>query len=93
MPRARGIPPEHINRKGRPVGSVNKTTSTAKEVIAAVAEGLGGAAGMLAWTKKDPKNEAVFFSSIYPRLLPVQMTGDGGGPVKLTVTQEQAKVL
>lgn len=35
-----------------------------------VAEGLGGAPRMLAWCQEDKKNEAVFWSQIYPKLIP-----------------------
>ena len=66
---------------GRPKGVPNKTTQTAKDAIALAAAELGGADRLVAWAKEDPKNEAAFWSSIYPKLLPLQVTGEGGGPV------------
>ncbi|WP_426111026.1 hypothetical protein [Massilia sp. PWRC2] len=66
---------------GRPKGVPNKTTQTAKDAIAAAAEALGGAARLTAWAQEDPSNERVFWGTIYPKLLPLQVTGEGGGPV------------
>lgn len=68
--------------KGRPKGVPNKATTLAKNAIAEVAEKLGGATRMVAWVKEDPKNEAVFWGSIYPKLLPLQVTGADGGAIK-----------
>lgn len=66
---------------GRPKGVPNKTTKTAKDAIAAAAEALGGAERLTAWAQEDPANERVFWGTIYPKLLPLQVTGEGGGPV------------
>jgi len=67
--------------KGRKLGSVNKTTKSAKDAIASAAEALGGAERLTAWAMEDPANERVFWGTIYPKLLPLQVTGEGGGPV------------
>lgn len=56
---------------GRPKGSVNKTTKAAKDAIAQAAEGLGGHDRLIEWAKEDPKNEAAFWTTIYPKLIPV----------------------
>jgi hypothetical protein len=69
--------------KGRPAGSVNKTTRTCKDAIAHAAEALGGAERLVAWAKEDPANEKAFWTAIYPKLLPLQVTGEGGGPVQI----------
>lgn len=58
---------------GRPPGSRNKTTIAAKEAIALAAEGLGGTDRMIAWAKEDALNERAFWSTIYPKLLPLQV--------------------
>lgn len=62
---------------GRPKGSLNKVTKEAKDAIAEAAEALGGAARMVAWVQEDPMNERVFWGTIYPKLLPVQLKGMG----------------
>lgn len=69
--------------KGRVKGSVNKTTKTAKEAIALAAEKLGGADRLVAWAQEEPQNERVFWGTIYPKLLPLQVTGEDGGPVQI----------
>lgn len=67
---------------GRPKGSKNKTTLQAKEAISYAAEGLGGAHRLMEWAKEDPTNERVFWAQIYPKLLPLQVTGNNGGPIQ-----------
>ena len=62
---------------GRPKGVPNKLTTEVKAVIVEVAMGLGGAQGMLDWVKKDDKNEAAFWTSIYPRIAPLDVAHTG----------------
>lgn len=64
---------------GRKKGVPNKVTQETKEVIALVAEGLGGAEAMLTWARK---NEDAFWERIYPKLLPLTLTGDKNNPVR-----------
>jgi hypothetical protein len=33
--------------------------------------------------KEDAKNESVFWASIYPKLIPLQLAGEDGGPVAI----------
>ena len=72
---------------GRPKGSPNKTTAAAKEVIAEAAETLGGAKRLLAWIKEDDANERAFWTSIYPKLLPLQVSGENGGPIRVAAVE------
>ena len=67
--------------KGRPKGALNKTTVAAKEAIALAAEKLGGTDRLVAWAQEDPANERVFWGQIYPKLLPLQVSGEGGGGI------------
>jgi hypothetical protein len=62
---------------GRPKGALNKTTKAAKDAIAQAAEELGGTDRLVAWVKEDPSNERVFWGTIYPKLLPLQLNGAG----------------
>jgi hypothetical protein len=71
---------------GRPKGVPNKATRAAKDAIAQAAEGLGGADRLMAWAQEDPANERVFWGTIYPKLLPLQVSGEGGGPIVITAT-------
>lgn len=70
--------------RGRPKGSVNKVTAEAKNVIAEAAAALGGKDRLVAWAKEAPENEKAFWSTVYPKLLPLQVTGEGGGAIKIT---------
>lgn len=71
---------------GRPKGVPNKTTVIAKDAIAKAAEALGGADRLVAWAKEDPSNEKVFWGTIYPKLLPLQVAGDPDNPIQ-TITR------
>src|SRR5262249_3469369 len=62
---------------GRQKGTPNKVTATAKQVIEQVAMDLGGAAGMLRWAKRSQVNQRLFWGSIFPKLLPLQVRGPG----------------
>lgn len=68
---------------GRPKGCKNKTTQTALEAIAQAAEDLGGATRLVEWAKEAPENEKVFWGTIYPKLLPLQVTGSDGDDLKV----------
>lgn len=61
----------------RTLGAKNKVPQAAKENIQAVFVKLGGTTEMAEWAKEN-KTE---FYKIYARLLPLQHTGEGGGPV------------
>lgn len=67
--------------RGRPKGSQNKLGKAVKEVIAAAAESLGGEDRLVAWAKEDPQNEKAFWTSIYPKLLPLTLAGDKDSPI------------
>jgi hypothetical protein len=61
---------------GRPKGSPNKTTSLAKSVISGAADELGGMERLVKWAKENPKNEFSFWTTIYPKVLPLQVNAD-----------------
>lgn len=71
---------------GRKKGTPNKTTAVAKDAIAQAAERLGGADRLVDWVKEDPMNERTFWGTIYPKLLPLQVSGEGGGPLNHSIT-------
>lgn len=70
---------------GRPKGSPNKLGKAAKDVIAAAAEDLGGKDRLVAWAKSAPENEKAFWSTIYPKLLPLTVSGDPENPLVHTI--------
>ena len=67
--------------KGRPKGVPNKVTTAAKTAIELAAEGLGGAKRLQEWAQSDPLNERAFWTQIYTKLLPLQLTDGEGKPV------------
>ena len=78
MPDQPKIGPNRGNAgKGRPKGASNKTTKAAKDAIAEAAEKLGGVNRLVKWAKEDVLNERAFWSTIYPKLLPLQVAGSG----------------
>lgn len=74
------------SRKGVP----NKVTAAAKTVIADAAELLGGTDRLVAWAQEHPDNESKFWSAIYPKLIPVQVTGEDGGAIKFEQVKNDA---
>ena len=75
---------------GRPKGIPNKTTRSALESIALAAEALGGHKRLGEWAAEAPENEKVFWGTIYPKLLPLQVTGKDGGAIKTDSVVEVA---
>ena len=57
--------------KGRPLGSHNRLTRSAREAIEHCAHALGGGQRLYRWCRESKVNERIFWSSIYPRLLPI----------------------
>ncbi len=78
--------PPPLKTRGRPKGSVNKTTKEAKEVISQAATELGGAERLLAWAKEAPENEKAFWATIYPKLLPLTVAGDRDSPLNVVTS-------
>lgn len=54
----------------------DKTTQDVKAAIIMVAENLGGVERMTEWAKEDEKNERLFWSSIYPKVIPKEIKAE-----------------
>lgn len=69
---------DNLTRKGlgRPKGIQNKTTRAAKEAIQDAFDGIGGVEALIVWAMK-PKNRSLFYSSIYPKVMPLQLNHTG----------------
>lgn len=84
MPRPKGAP----KTGGRTKGTPNRTTQDVRDAILQVADGLGGAEAMLTWAKADPVNERIYWSQIFPKLLPKEVkqevSGPDGGPIEVS---------
>jgi len=73
---------------GRNKGTPNKLSGSAKENIAAVFVRLGGTAAMAKWAET---NKTAFYN-LYSKLLPHEITGEGGGPVQIIATSLDEKL-
>ena len=76
--------------KGRPKGAVNKTTKLAKQAIAEAFEELGGKDALVRWAKADDDNMKVFYATIWPKIIPLQVEADVTG--EHTVTHQTRAV-
>lgn len=63
---------------GRPKGSVNKTTKAVKEMILEALENKGG----VEYLEKQADENPTAFLTLIGKVLPIQHTGEGGGPVQ-----------
>lgn len=71
---------------GRPKGMPNKTTALLKDAILQAAELAGGEEGLIGYLKARATDEPAAFMSLLGKVLPMQITGAGGGPVELSVS-------
>lgn len=77
--------------KGRPKGSANKTTTMLKEAIlgAATATGKDGSGedGLMGYCAFLATSEPKAFATLLGRVLPMQVTGEDGGPIQVTAVE------
>lgn len=66
-------------------GSPNKTTVLAKTAISEAFEKLGGIKALVTWAEKSDDNRKIFYSQIWPKIIPLQVTGEDGGPIQAAV--------
>jgi hypothetical protein len=66
---------------GRKKGIPNKLSTTVKDNIISVFDGIGGIKTMQAWAKKNPSH----FYNLYAKLLPLQVTGDPENPLQIQI--------
>lgn len=73
---------------GRAKGTPNKVTG---EVKAMVLEALSRAGGVTYLTKQAKENPVAFLSLV-GKVLPLQVTGEGGGPVRVVTSSTDARL-
>jgi hypothetical protein len=67
---------------GRQKGTPNKLSTNVKDNVISVFEQLGGTDHMARWAEENPSQ----FYNIYAKLLPLQVTGEDGGPIDTSLT-------
>lgn len=74
---------------GRPKGKPNRTTTALKDAILLAAEKVGedhkGKGGLTGYLKSLAKDEPKAFAGLLGRVLPLQVTGEDGGPLQIVV--------
>lgn len=74
---------------GRVKGTPNHMSSGVKANIIGVFEKIGGRDEMARWAKE---NQTEFYR-LYGRLLPTEVTGEGGGALQVLISSKDAEVL
>lgn len=69
---------------GRPKGVPNKTTALLKDAILQAATAAGGADGLVGYLKTQATQNPQSFLPLLGKVLPMQVTGEDGGPIKIT---------
>lgn len=62
---------------GRKPGTANKVTTSVKQALIEAFDLMGGIPSLVRWGRQNPTD----FYKLWSRLLPIQITGEGGGPV------------
>ena len=68
---------------GRPKGGTNKNTAAIKDMILEALHGVGGVDYLMECAKDDKSRSA--FLGLVGKVLPMQITGEGGGPVGVSI--------
>lgn len=69
---------------GRPKGVPNKTTALLKDAILKAAEAAGGERGMAGYLEKQATENPGPFMSLLGKVLPMQISGEDGGPIVIS---------
>lgn len=74
---------------GRGKGTPNKTTKTLKEAILLAAKEVGedggGKGGLTGYLRRVAKEDVKAFAGLLGKVLPLQVTGDDGGPLQVVI--------
>jgi hypothetical protein len=68
---------KRLENAGRKAGTPNRQTRLVREMLEDAAERIGGLERLVTWILKKPDNERIFWSMMYPRLMPLQVHGAG----------------
>lgn len=77
------------NPAGRPKGSQNKVTISVKAALQEAFTDLGGVPALVRWARMNTTD----FYKLWTRLLPLQITGNDGGPIQIVKTKHDLSKL
>jgi hypothetical protein len=69
---------------GRPKGVPNKNTTMLKDAILQAAASAGGKGGLVGYLTDQAIKNPQSFLPLLGKVLPMQITGEDGGPIKIT---------
>lgn len=69
---------------GRPKGVPNKNTTLLKDSLLQAAANAGGKEGLVGYLTKQATDNPQSFLPLLGKVLPMQLTGEDGGPIKVT---------
>lgn len=69
---------------GRTAGTPNKQTKAVKQCILNAFEHIGGVQNLAKWAME---NQTDFYTKMYVKVMPTEVTGEDGGDIKITVTK------
>lgn len=75
------------SKTGRAKGTPNKTTALLKDAILKAAEEAGGKDGLVGYLATQAKDNPGPFMALLGKVLPMQVTGEDGGPVQVTINR------
>jgi hypothetical protein len=61
-----------------------ETRVAVREALLLAADRLGGVDALVKWIRRDRDNERIFWSAVYPRLLPLKVGGEAGMGERMT---------
>lgn len=77
--------------KGRPKGSVNKTTALLKDAILQAAANAGGSEGLVGYLTLQASENPGPFMSLLGKVLPMQVQGDPDAPLIAVIERRIVK--
>lgn len=78
---AKGKKPGSPKTGGRQPGSPNQNTKAVKDALWSAFNGIGGLRTFQLWALE---NQTEFYK-LWSRMMPTELTGEGGGPLKIEV--------
>lgn len=79
--------PKKPKTGGRARGTPNKTTALLKDAILQAADKAGGELGMVGYLQTQADANPGPFLALLGKVLPLQVTGDKGGPIQVTIAR------